>query len=269
MMTPNKIDYSATVLQRTRSAYGKANYQNIYTDRLDAEAEWLRAAAVQRADNIAFFLTQHSIAVQSILDLGCGTGAVITELQRRNIAERYVGADYSPEAIAYLTAHSSGIQTQVADLSGDLVSIPGAFDLVLVVHVLQHLESPDQFLRNMLNLDFRFLIVEVPLEDLPLNRVVSRLGMHDKNPTGTLQFFNKKSVKELLTRNGLRVIDQRVSTPTIDRKTLKVLKERYRWSEGQYIKKMLTSVLLPRLLGPIKRSLHYSYFTLLCEREIG
>jgi len=256
-------------IRRSRSAYGKANYQNIYINRLDAEAEWLRAAAVQRADNIHFLLTKHSITAESILDLGCGTGAVITELQRRNIGKRYHGVDYSPEVIAYLTAHSSGIQTQVADLTDDSVSIPGAFDLAVVIHVLQHLDNPDQFLKNVRNVDFRFLIVEVPLEDLPLNRVMSCIGMHDKNPTGTLQFFNRKSAKELLTRNGFRVIEERVSAPMFDLETLKVLKMRYRWTTGQYLKKMLTSVMLPRLLGPIKHSLHYAYFSLLCEREVG
>ncbi|MBU0579647.1 MAG: class I SAM-dependent methyltransferase, partial [Candidatus Margulisbacteria bacterium] len=204
----------------------------------------------------------------SILDLGCGTGAVITELQSRNVGKRYMAVDYSKDAIEYLEKNSTGIKTQVADLTSGKVSVNDSFDLVIAIHVLQHLEEPDKFIKNIIdNIKFTYLIIEVPLEDLFINRVASMLGIHDKNPTGTLQFFNKKTINDLLTKSGISIVDQKKSTPITNLKTLKILKERYDWNKFQMMKKVFTTYLLPLFLGPIKRYLHYSYYTVLCVRK--
>jgi len=254
-------------LKRNISKLHKFNYENIYVNRLEAEAKWLSNKAVQRCDNIEYFLRKKSLTPSSILDLGCGTGAVVKELQSRKIGKEYLAVDYSKEAIEYLKKNSRGIKTQVADLSSDKAPIKGFFDLVLVIHVLQHLEDPDNLIKNILNnIEFSYLIIEVPLEDLFINKITSMLGIHDKNPTGTLQFFNKKTVNDLLTSNGLSIVDYKFSTPATNIKTLKILKERYNWNKLQFVKKIFTSYLLPIFLGPIKRSLHYSYYSILCEK---
>ena len=106
------------------------------------------------------------------------------------------------------------------------------------------------------------------MEDLIINKIMTRLGAHDKNPTGTLQFYNKKTINDLLTKNGLTIVDQKFSTPKSSLKTLRILKERYNWNKFHSVKKIFTSYLLPKFLGPIKRSLHYSYYTVLCERAV-
>ena len=254
-------------LKRNTNKLDKSNYEKIYSNRLEVEAAWLKDAAVQRRENIEYFLRNNSISPNSIADLGSGTGAVITELQSRNIGTEYLAVDYSKDAIEYLDRNSSGIKTQVADMTSANESINGSFDLVIAIHVLQHLEEPDKFIKNILeNINFSYLIIEVPLEDLFVNRFISVLGIHDKNPTGTLQFFNKKSINNLLTKNGLSIVDQKRSTPRTSIKTLKILRERYNWNKLQLVKKIFTSYLLPLCLGPIKRSLHYSYYSVLCIR---
>lgn len=254
-------------LKRNINNLDKFNYESIYADRLEAEAKWLKDAAIQRSDTIEYFLIKKSIEPSSILDLGCGTGAVITELQSRNIGKKYLAVDYSKDAIEYLQKNSTGIETQVVDLTSGRVSVDDSFDLVIAIHVLQHLEKPDKFIKNIIdNIKFSYLIIEVPLEDLFINKIVSMLGMSDKNPTGTLQFFNKKTINDLLIKNGLFIVDQKKSTPITNLKTLKILKERFNWNKFQMLKKIFTSYLLPLILGPIKRSLHYSYYSVLCVR---
>jgi len=254
-------------LKRNISKLDKFNYENIYVDRLAAEAKWLKDAAVQRCDNIEYFLRKKSINPSSILDLGCGTGAVVKELQFRNIGREYLAVDYSKEAVEYLKKNSMGIETEAADLTSDDAFIKGSFDLVLTIHVLQHLEKPDKFIQNIIdNLKFSFLIIEVPLEDLFINKITSMLGLSDENPTGTLQFFNKKTINDLLTKNGLTILDSKASTPITSLKTIRILKERYNWNRFKMVKKIFTSYLLPIFIGPIKRSLHYSYYSILCVR---
>jgi len=255
-------------LVRDLEKLDKNNYRKIYSNRLDIEAKWLKAASIQRCDNIEYFLNRRSIKPGSILDLGCGTGAIVKELQSRRIGEEYLAVDYSKDAIEYLKKNSSGIETQVDDFTANTVNLTGTFDLVLVIHVLQHLKEPHKFIKNILNnLDFSFLIVEVPLEDLIINKISSKIGFNDKNPTGSLQFFNKETILDLLTESGLTIVDQKHSTPIINLGTLKILKERYKWGKIQNTKKIITSYLLPKFLGPLKRSLHYSYYSILCVKE--
>jgi len=252
-------------LKRNVSKLDKFNYENIYVNRLEAEAKWLKEAAVQRCDNIEYFLKKKSIHPISILDIGCGTGAVIKELQSRNIGKEYLAVDYSKEAVEHLKKNSEGIKTQVSDFTSNNVAVKGSFDLVLVIHILQHVDDPDKFIKNILsNIKFSYLIIEVPLEDLIINKIVSMLGMSDKNPTGTLQFFNKKTIIDLLNKNGLSIVNKKSSTPKINLKTLRILKKRYNWNKIQFIKKIFTTFLLAKLLGPVKRTLHYSYFSVLC-----
>ena len=93
------------------------------------------------------------------------------------------------------------------------------------------------------------------------------LGINDKNPTGTLQFFNKKIIIDLLSKNGLSIVNQKSSTPKINFETLRILKKRYNWNNIQFIKKIFTTLLLSKLLGPVKRTLHYSYYSILCVRS--
>ena len=102
----------------------------------------------------------------SILELGCGTGAVIGELQRRALAQQYYGVDYSEEAIAYLKAAFPSIQCAVADV----METPNpfdkdSFDVVVLSHTLEHLEEPSPFLQSIHSIPFEYLVAEVPLED--------------------------------------------------------------------------------------------------------
>ncbi len=158
---------------RTSVFSGGDDYKMRYQSHFDAEAEWLKRSAIERVNSIQYFLKNNSISPDSILDIGCGTGAVLQELQNRNIGNKYVGVDYSLEAIENLRNNLQGIDTYVADITSANFSFDGRFDTVIMIHVLQHLNDPEKCLKSVLKqLDFSHIIIEVPFEDLLLNKLI-------------------------------------------------------------------------------------------------
>lgn len=244
------------------------NYKTRYRDHFEAESEWLRRSAVERANSIQHFIDNNSISSRSILDLGCGTGAVLKELEHRNIAEEYTGVDYSEKAVEYLQNSSQNITGYVADITSPKYAFDKEFDVVTLMHVLQHLKDPAKCLASVLSqIKFSYLIIEIPLEDLFFNNLVTSLHLREKNPTGSLQFFNMDSLTKLLDHNNISIIDRRRYTPAFDIDTLRVLQKRYGWSELKFIRKVLTSHYLSKIITPLKMRFYYTYYAVLCKKK--
>jgi methylase of polypeptide subunit release factors len=110
---------------------GRDYYESLYASELDQEAEWLRRSAAYKVDSIETLLARHSISAQTIVELGCGTGAVIRECRRRTLARRYVAVDYSPDAIGYLRANAPEIEVIQADISSPEFSLDGPIDVLM------------------------------------------------------------------------------------------------------------------------------------------
>lgn len=93
-----------------------------------------------RADWIA----ERVKAGESVLDLGCGDGAVLLAL-RDCVAIDAMGADISDMALAHL--RRQGVTAHKCDLS-DPASIDGLpmVDHILLLEVLEHMPKPEEFL---------------------------------------------------------------------------------------------------------------------------
>ncbi len=82
-------------------------------------------------------------APRRILDVGCGTGTMLGELRRFGDVH---GVDPEPAAVEY--CHSQG-EAQVQLASGAEVPHPdGAFDLVTLLDVIEHVEDDQTLLRE-------------------------------------------------------------------------------------------------------------------------
>jgi SAM-dependent methyltransferase len=245
------------------------SYKSRYDSQVDVEAEWLSHNARERVNSIQYLLRKNAIDPQSILDLGCGTGETIREMQNREIGESFVGIDYSEEAIKLHDNFSDNVISFTADIVHDNFSLGQSFDLGLLVHVLQHLKDPDACLRNILKqVNMSYLIIEVPMEDLILNKLPQYMGWREANPAKSLQFFNVKTLNNLLSENGLEILDYRKYVPVFDFRTIRVLKSRYNWSKVRTLKKAISSHYIPRLTGKIWANLYYGHYAVLCRKKV-
>lgn len=86
---------------------------------------------------------------EAVLDVGCGTGALLAALAETFPGTRRVGVDPSPEMLGVARAR---LQSSAALCQGRAEDLPfrdGAFDLVVSTSVLHHLAEPDTALREM------------------------------------------------------------------------------------------------------------------------
>lgn len=123
-----------------------------------AESEEIREKIVQ-------FESMVPAEVATILDVGCGDGAITNHLDRRYDV---TGVDTSPAALEHVTARSKLASATALPFES------ASFDLVLSSQVLEHLSEQDyrQALAEMSRVARRFVLVSVPYrEQLAFRRV--------------------------------------------------------------------------------------------------
>jgi len=246
---------------------GRDYYESLYASELDQEAEWLRRSAACKVDSIETLLARNSITPRTIVELGCGPGAVIRECSRRALAHRYVAVDYSPDAISYLRAKAPEIEAVQADITSPEFSLDEPVDVVVLTHVIEHLDDPHAFLTQTLQkLQSRYMVAEVPLEDLLVPRLQSLNKDRRINISGHVQFFTPASFDRLLTAHGLRILDRHRYIPIHSLDTIRFLKAKNGLSHLGASRIMVGSV-LKRALYPLLARLHYAHYAVLCSRS--
>lgn len=244
---------------------GKEHYIRVYAQELDLEAEWLRRGAHEKVNSIQQLLSTLSTRPRTMIEMGCGTGAVITECQRRNLADEYAAVDYSPDAMDYVCRHTHGIDAFVADIT-DPHSLPQAYDVVILSHVLEHLEQPLGFLEALQKIDYRYLIAEVPLEDLLAARIKALFRDRRRNTAGHVQFFTAASFTRLLESAGMKVLTTRRYVPKFDQDTIEFICRKNALGAVKRAQLMALS----RLILPVAESawsrLYYGHYAALCQK---
>ena len=140
------------------------------------------------------------------------------------------------------------------------------FDLVVVSHVLEHLENPADFLRKIQRVSFGAMIAEVPLEDLPASRLKALMKDRRKNFAGHVQFFTARSFTALLRSAGFTVAASRRYSPVSSLESVRfaagrngVSRLRARLTEG-------SAHYLPKFV-PLWSRFYYAHYAALCVKR--
>jgi methionine biosynthesis protein MetW len=83
----------------------------------------------------------------AVVDLGCGDGEFTAELGRRAGADRLLGVEIHPDAIALARGH--GVEVLDADLEQQLPFADASFDVVHSNQVIEHLDDTDRFMAEV------------------------------------------------------------------------------------------------------------------------
>jgi 2-polyprenyl-3-methyl-5-hydroxy-6-metoxy-1,4-benzoquinol methylase len=138
-----------------------------------------------------------------VLDIGCGSGLFLAALARRGFECH--GTEYSADA-ARRAAAIPGLAVHVGELADDTYA-PGAFDLVSVWHVLEHLYDPDALLRRsaLWLREGGVLLLAVPSIDSWQARLFRGAWFH-LDPPRHLHHFGPSSLRRALHDAGFRVV---------------------------------------------------------------
>ncbi len=149
-----------------------------------------------------------------VLDLGCGSGALLASFEQRRWAR--VGLDISPTGIALARQTYPDIEFIEADATSDLRPLIGeaTFDVVVSTETLEHVVLPRPFLANAyaaLKPGGR-MVMSVPYNGYFKHLAIALLGRGDRyfDPLwdwGHIKFFSVNTLSTLLWEAGFENIE--------------------------------------------------------------
>jgi ubiquinone/menaquinone biosynthesis C-methylase UbiE len=142
----------------------------------------------------------------SVLDIGCGEGFISAEINRHFPDMKITAIDFDAEAVkkAQNLHGSGGGGGNIVFQRGDIYNLEfqnNSFDIVLCLEVLEHLEHPEDALKEIYRVCKKHLVISVPHEpwfclgNLLALKNVSRFG----NPADHIQHWTKKSFANFLS----------------------------------------------------------------------
>ena len=187
-----------------------AFYEKGYTVTDPEEAQrlgrWRALGARSKSAHVAKLLARGGVTPRTLVEVGCGDGALLEALSSRGVAERYDGFELSGPAARIAAGRGIPGAGRIAAYDG--VRVPaddGAYDLAVVSHVLEHVPEPATLLAEAARVA-RWVVVEVPLED---NQSAKRPRKRaEALRIGHIQVFSRADIHALAEAAGLRVVAQ-------------------------------------------------------------
>lgn len=203
-------------------------YRDLYSQHYaDGEvATWRRIGAVGKARNICDAYDLGALLkLPRVVEIGCGEGSVAQALSELNFFSEYRGFDLSAAAVDLATskqvpnAQFDAISESIVPLSDNCA------DLVVLTHVVEHLEHPRLLLAEARRLA-PTVLVEVPTE---LNRGLA--DDYDWNPVGHINKFDGRTIRQLLQTCQFDVVVQFTTHPSREASLFESggLKARLKW----------------------------------------
>ncbi len=237
-----------------------AFYEQAYTS-TPAEAElysrWRALGAVGKADHVVDLCERSGLRPESVLDVGCGDGALLGELSRRSFGGALTGLELSGAAVAIARARP-GID-RVEQFDGSHVpAAAGEYELGVLSHVLEHVPAPAALLAEVAR-TCHAVVIEVPLEANVSARRASKRAHAEE--IGHLRSLDRRAARAIVADAGLRV-----ACELDDALPLEVHLFFARGASGRargYLKWGVRSA-LHRLAPPLARRLFTVHYAALC-----
>jgi 2-polyprenyl-3-methyl-5-hydroxy-6-metoxy-1,4-benzoquinol methylase len=162
------------------------------------------------------FLQRFGLFRKSVLDVGCGSGAVLLPFKER----RYIcrGLDIPSSMTEY---GRTQLDLDIAELPFDEFQTEDQFDLIILSHVVEHILNPIDFLAKVRTLlkDDGGVYVEVPDVERP----------YGKDPKfffllGHVYYYSLTTLENIFNKCGFELVEH-------DRKSSKFLKTYFRKRE--------------------------------------
>ena len=172
-------------------------YENYYDDAVARKRE---ITAWQTVDHIVSL--NNDFPLGSVLDIGAGDGAVLSELERRGLGEDLHAVEISGSGIERIKQRNLKRLKTVQSFDGyTLPFSDNSFDTALLVHVLEHVEHERMLLKEVRRVSRRCYI-EVPLEHtMRLRRSISM-----SKPFGHINYYTVGTFENILDTAGLRPV---------------------------------------------------------------
>lgn len=178
-------------------------------DRLAHEYSFKHYSFIQHPNRIYSkqFMLRVINSESTILDLGSGNGDVSNMIA--DYARLVVGIDHNPEKINYAKHKYKKTNLEFVHMEARdyLINNPNKFDVLILSHVLEHLDNPQEFLLQFKSY-FKYIFIEIPDFDKNyLNHYRKDLGMSliYSDPDHVSE-FDRYEAEQILNDCNLQII---------------------------------------------------------------
>ena len=159
-----------------------------------------------KAEKVFKLLSENGCNPKSICEIGCGAGGVLVELRRVFPNSELFGYEIAPDASHFWSRHASAnIRFQV----GDFFELnKRAFDVLLLLDVIEHLDNPFDFLNRLREFASSF-VFHIPLDLSATNVLRERPLLRSRAVVGHVHYFTKGLALSLLRECGYEIMEWR------------------------------------------------------------
>lgn len=175
----------------------------------------LQQLLIRRFENsLVRILEPYFTEINSGLDYGCGQGRTTHLIHKSGVASMF-GCDISDDILKIARKNYPDLEFFLCE-AAHAGGAKERYDLVAMVEVLEHLQSPATDLKRVLSLTRRYALLSVPDEPLfrTLNFCAGKYVRHFGNSPGHIQHWNKRSFTALV-EPFLRILHVEKSLPWI------------------------------------------------------
>lgn len=175
--------------------------------------DWDSADACWKAGKLHQLLLDHACRPSSIVEIGCGSGAILSELRRFFPQASLTGFDIAPDVVRFWEETTAlGIRFELADYLALEVPIP---DLLLVLDVLEHLGNPWEFLARLRRRS-KLVAIHFPLDLSAVSVLRESPLLQVRDKVGHLHYFTRGLALSLLEESGFEIVEARYTGAALD-----------------------------------------------------
>jgi SAM-dependent methyltransferase len=191
------------------------DYREMYTsgEYFEKNPSWHTEDSAWKAGHIARILEQNSIEPKTVIEVGCGAGEVLSQLQQRlDKACAFHGYEISPQAFELCQQRAND---RLSFSLKDILEVDVVADVVLIIDLIEHLDDYLGFLRKVKSKG-HYKVFHIPLELSMYSILRSDMYLKGREAIGHIHYFTKNFALAVLRDTGYEVLDHFYTAPFAD-----------------------------------------------------
>ena len=166
--------------------------------------DWDVSDSPWKAGMVFKMIEKNRLKPENFMEVGCGAGAVISELSKIYPASSFIGYDIAPSAANFWGKYKS---SNVSFECGHFTDLNTKHhDILLALDVLEHVADPFIFLKSLLN-SADYFIFHIPLDLSAASVLRESPLLYVRNKVGHIHYFTKGIAISLLQECGYSIVD--------------------------------------------------------------
>ncbi|RZJ85211.1 MAG: class I SAM-dependent methyltransferase [Chryseobacterium sp.] len=180
----------------------KSAYDQFYAQN---DVAWRMLGAKAKAQNIVD--VSADLRPKKVLEVGAGDGSILHFLEEWNFGEELYALEIAETGVSVISSRKLKKLKEVQSFDGYSIPYPDqSFDLVILAHVLEHVEHERLLLRELRRVS-KYIVIEVPLD--------YRFGVDKRMKHfldyGHINMYTPTSLRFLLQSEGMEIVSDKTS----------------------------------------------------------